>query len=235
MIEKDIICVCEVAQDIDDLIGVEFLNRSGRLKGVFLDPPPKTKEDWERVQQIKEMGIEIFKSIPPCKAIFIGGAFTSTARYLILNKVDLIVANGGFVGANIVSPDKQLKKFKDRTYVRTFNFCMDVMSTMRVLQSKNFNRMLLVGKNVCHDARNTISGIWKEEWIKKYEVSESKRLHDLLAYTEGLDFMDGKSSKRLEYIQVIPEAQNINGNQTKFGSVPSESSNIWAATMWRND
>lgn len=235
MIEKDIICVCEVAQDIDDLIGVEFLNRSGRLKGVVLDPPPKTKEDWERVQQIKEMGIEIFKSIPPCKAIFIGGAFTSTARYLILNKVDLIVANGGFVGANIVSPDKQLKKFKDRTYVRTFNFCMDVMSTMRVLQSKNFNRMLLVGKNVCHDARNTISGIWKEEWIKKYEVSESKRLHDLLAYTEGLDFMDGKSSKRLEYIQVIPEAQNINGNQTKFGSVPSESSNIWAATMWRND
>lgn len=235
MIEKDIICVCEVAQDIDDLIGVEFLNRSERLKGVVLDPPPKTKEDWERVQQIKEMGIEIFKSIPPCKAIFIGGAFTSTARYLILNKVDLIVANGGFVGANIVSPDKQLKKFKDRTYVRTFNFCMDVMSTMRVLQSKNFNRMLLVGKNVCHDARNTISGIWKEEWIKKYEVSESKRLHDLLAYTEGLDFMDGKSSKRLEYIQVIPEAQNINGNQTKFGSVPSESSNIWAATMWRND
>ena len=235
MIEKDIICVCEVAQDIDDLIGVEFLNRSERLKGVVLDPPPKTKEDWERVQQIKEMGIEIFKSIPPCKAIFIGGAFTSTARYLILNKVDLIVANGGFVGANIVSRDKQLRKFKDRTHVRTFNFCMDVMSTMRVLQSKNFNRMLLVGKNVCHDARNTVSGIWKEDWIKKYEVSESKRLHDLLAYAEGLDFMDSKSSKRLEYIQVIPEAQNINGNQTKFGSVPSESSNIWAATMWRND
>ena len=34
MTVKDIICVCEVAQDIDDLIGVDLLNRSGRLKGV---------------------------------------------------------------------------------------------------------------------------------------------------------------------------------------------------------
>lgn len=233
MTERDIICVCEVAQDIDDLIGLDFLNRSGRLKGVVLDPPPKTKEDWERVQLIKGMGIEIFKSIPPCRAIFIGGAFTSTARYLTMNRVELIVANGGFVGANIVSPDKQLKKFRDKTYVRTFNFCMDVISTISVLQSKNYGKMLLVGKNVCHDWRNTTAGIWKEEWIKKYKVSESKRLHDLLAYAEGLDFMNGESSKRLEYACVMPEALNINGNQTKFGSILSDSSNILAATMWK--
>ena len=235
MTVKDIICVCEVAQDIDDLIGVDFLNRSGRLKGVVLDPPPKTKEDWERVQLIKDMGIEIFKSIPPCRAIFIGGAFTSTARYLIMNQVDLIVANGGFVGSNIVDPDKQLKKFKDKTHVRTFNFCMDVTSTVCVLQSKNFKQMLLVGKNVCHDKKNTVSGIWKNEWIQSYNLKDSKRLHDLLAYAEGLDFMDGKESRRLEYMRVIPEPQDINGNMTRFGSIPSETSNIWAATIWKDE
>ena len=53
--ERDIVCICEVAQDIDDLVALDFLNRSNRLKGVVLDPPPKTKEDWERVKKIKEL------------------------------------------------------------------------------------------------------------------------------------------------------------------------------------
>ena len=128
--ERDIVCVCEVAQDIDDLIALDFLKRSNRLKGVVLDPPPKTREDWIRVKKIKSLGIEIYKSIPYCKAIFVGGAFTSVARYLSMNKVEYIIANGGFVGANIVPENKQLKKFKGKTHVRTFNFCLDVDSAL---------------------------------------------------------------------------------------------------------
>lgn len=232
--ERDVICVCEVAQDIDDLIALDFLNRRNRLKGVVLDPPPKTKEDWERVEKIKSLGIKIYKSIPYCKAIFIGGSFTSAARYLLMNNVEYIVANGGFVGANIVPEDKQLKKFKGKTHVRTFNFNVDVNSTLQVLTSKNVQHILLVGKNVCHDEKNTLSGIWKNEnWIQEYGVTETKRLHDVLAYSEGLDWIDGIKSKWLNYQAVEPEAIEIAGNQTKFGSKPLESSHILAATTWK--
>lgn len=226
--------MCEVAQDIDDIVALEFLNRTHRLKGVVLDPPPKTKLDWERVEKIKSLGIPIYKSIPYCKAIFVGGCFTSVARYLLTHKVDYIVANGGFVGSNIVSPDKQLYKFKNKTHVRTFNFCMDVQSTFKVLDSKNVDHILLVGKNVCHDERNTISGIWKNEtWISEFDVEEKKRLHDLLAYNEGLDYLDGKESKMLNYAKVKPQAININGNMTRFGSVIDSNSHILAATTWK--
>lgn len=83
--------------------------------------------------------------------------------------------------------------------------------------------------------KNTVSGIWKDEWIQSYNLKDSKRLHDLLAYAEGLDFMDGKESRRLEYMRVIPEPQDINGNMTRFGSIPSETSNIWAATIWKDE
>lgn len=84
--EKDIICVCEVKEDIDDLIALDFLYRSGRLKGVVLDPPPKTREAYEKVNMIKEKGIQIYKAIPTCKSIFVGGALTSVARYLLTHK-----------------------------------------------------------------------------------------------------------------------------------------------------
>ena len=226
--ERDIVCVCEVAQDIDDLIALDFLKRSNRLKGVVLDPPPKTREDWIRVKKIKSLGIEIYKSI------FVGGAFTSVARYLSMNKVEYIIANGGFVGANIVPENKQLKKFKGKTHVRTFNFCLDVDSALKVLGSKNVEHILLVGKNVCHDEKNTLSGIWKDEnWIREYKISETKRLHDVLAYAEGLDYIDGVKSKRLNYQPVKPEAVDIAGNKTKFGSMPSDSSHILAATTWK--
>ena len=232
--ERDIVCVCEVAQDIDDLIALDFLKRSNRLKGVVLDPPPKTREDWIRVKKIKSLGIEIYKSIPYCKAIFVGGAFTSVARYLSMNKVEYIIANGGFVGANIVPENKQLKKFKGKTHVRNFNFCLDVDSALKVLGIKNVEHILLVGKNVCHDEKNTLSGIWKDEnWIREYKISETKRLHDVLAYAEGLDYIDGVKSKRLNYQPVKPEAVDIAGNKTKFGSMPSDSSHILAATTWK--
>lgn len=235
IMEKDIICVCEVAQDIDDLVALEFLKRSGRLKGVVLDPLPKTQEDWKRVEKIKDLQIPIFKSIPYCKAIFVGGSFTSVARYLLMNKVEYIVANGGFVGANIVPEDEQLKKFKGKTHVRTFNFCMDVDSTLRVLSSKNVEHILLIGKNVCHDERNTLSGIWKNEtWIKDYDVNDTKRLHDLLAYSEGLSYINGVDSDLLNYSSIYPEAININGNMTKFGSLLAQDSHILAATTWKN-
>lgn len=232
-LNKNIVCICEVSQDIDDMIALDFLRQSGRLKGVVLDPPPKTEEDYKRVNKIKNLGIKIFNSIPECEAIFIGGAFTSTASYLLTHKVNYIIANGGFVGANIIPEEKQLKKFKGKTYVRTFNFCLDVDSALNVLNSKNVNKILLVGKNVCHDERNTISGIWKEDWIKEYINDDKKRLHDLLAYYEGLGFINGKESQLLNYEQVKPVVKELAGNMTMFGSFLDKSSHILAATTWK--
>lgn len=232
---KDIICVCEVAADIDDMVALDFLHQSNRLKGVVLDPPPKTKEDWSRVEKIKDLGITIYKTIPNCKAIFVGGAFTSVARYLLTHKVEYIVANGGFVGSNIVNENEQLPKFKGKTHVRTFNFCMDVTSALQVLKSPNVDHILLVGKNVCHDEKNTTAGIWKnEKWISDYNVGEKKRLHDLLAYYEGLQYLDKENKSFLNYASVEVSTKNLNGNMTQFGSNLSNDSKILAATTWKH-
>lgn len=232
--EKDIICVCEVKEDIDDLIALDFLYRSGRLKGVVLDPPPKTREDYERVKTIKEKGIQIYKAIPTCKSIFVGGALTSVARYLLTNKLDNLIMNGGYVGNNIVQEEKQLSKFKGKEYVRTFNFSLDIDSTRYVLSSPNINNIFLIGKNVCHDKRNTLSGIWKEElWISEYPINEEKRLHDVLAYSEGLNLIDGKESERLIYKKVRVKEKKMDNGIIKFGSDLDETTNITAAIMWK--
>ena len=232
--EKDIICVCEVKEDIDDLIALDFLYRSGRLKGVVLDPPPKTREDYEKVKTIKEKGIQIYKAIPTCKSIFVGGALTSVARYLLTNKLDNLIMNGGYVGNNIVQEEKQLSKFKGKEYVRTFNFSLDIDSTRYVLSSPNINNIFLIGKNVCHDKRNTLSGIWKEElWISEYPINEEKRLHDVLAYSEGLNLIDGKESERLIYKKVRVKEKKMDNGIIKFGSDLDETTNITAAIMWK--
>lgn len=82
--------------------------------------------------------------------------------------------------------------------------------------------------------KNTLSGIWKDEnWIREYKISETKRIHDVLAYAEVLDYIDGVKSKRLNYQPVEPEAVDIAGNKTKFGSIPLDSSHILAATTWK--
>lgn len=232
--EKDIICVCEVKEDIDDLIALDFLYRSGRLKGVVLDPPPKTREDYEKVNMIKEKGIQIYKAIPTCKSIFVGGALTSVARYLLTNKLDNLIMNGGYVGNNIVQEEKQLSKFKGKEYVRTFNFSLDIDSTRYVLSSPNINNIFLIGKNVCHDKRNTLSGIWKEElWISEYPINEEKRLHDVLAYSEGLNLIDGKESERLIYKKVRVKEKKMDNGIIKFGSDLDETTNITAAIIWK--
>lgn len=229
---KQIVYIADIEQDIDDIIAAEYLFRHGSLKAVVIDPKPKSAEGYSRIKAMQDMGITISRKIVPCDGIFVGGSFTEVARYLTMNKVECLVANGGFVGANIVKPEHQLPKFKGKTEVRTYNFNLDVESVDKVLKSKHINRIYLVGKNVCHSEQNTINGIWKsEEWLSKYNLRKDKRLHDLLMVSEGLKLIEGRDSDILDYDLVDVYNKGLKGKYTEWGSTPGYQ--LVAATNWR--
>ena len=145
--EREVIYIAELDADIDDVIAAEYLHRKGVLKEVVCDPEPKTEEGRERKRKLEEIGVKVSDKMPPiAKYVFVGGALTELARYLINHKIEYLVMNGGFVGCNIVK--NPLEKFKGKQVVRTFNFNCDVKATDSVLKSKNIGTVLLVGKNV---------------------------------------------------------------------------------------
>ncbi len=227
--------ICDIDQDIDDIIAVEYLLLSGKLKDLVLDPLPITQEGQSRLSKLIKNGIKINNEIQPnSNYIFVGGAFTKLAKYLKHHKVNLIVANGGFVGSNLVEEEKQIQKFKKKEFIRTYNFNLDIISTIDVLNSNNFDKMLLIGKNVCHNIYNTTKYLWKStELLDNFNLSPEKRLHDLLMCQEGLSFLENNYSKLLEIKQIKPINQGVNGNMTKWGSELSNNSNIFAATYFK--
>lgn len=232
---KDIIYIGELDQDVDDVIAAEYLHLEGKLKGVVLDPYPETEIGLARLKRLKELGIQFYRSIPSCSAIFVGGAFTEIARFLRNHKVDIIVANGGFVGANIVPKSEQLPKFRGKEYVRTFNFNMDVDAITEVLNSKNVGQIYLIGKNVCHDIKNTREGIWKDKYtdlLEYHQVPDKKRLHDLLACHEGIQFINGTLENCiLKYENITCVNKGLNGKYTEWGS--KKGGNVISAVGWR--
>lgn len=143
-----IIFVANIKDDIDDLIAIEYLYNTCLLKGVVLDGKSIDKE---RIQYLKDLGIKFYDVIPEnTKIICCGGALTKVNDYVKNNHLDLLVANGGFAGTNVVSKENELKKFKNKISVRTYNFNLDVQSALDVLESKNIGNVYLVSKNVCH-------------------------------------------------------------------------------------
>lgn len=148
--------------------------------------------------------------------------------------------NGGFVGANIAT--FELDKFKGKNTVRTFNFNCDVAAADKVLKAdeKHISHIVLVGKNVCHDVRNTRNGIWNSEKYKKlfdeYRVKDEDCLHDLLACYEGLTFLQG-TSKICEYETVRPYNTGLRGRMTQWGSTKTMETpyrEVLAAVGYRN-
>ena len=172
---KEIIYIAELDADVDDVIAAEYLYNKGVLKEVVCDPIPKTPLGKERKAQLEELGITVSNKMPPiAKYVFVGGALTELSRYLINHKIECLVMNGGFVGCNIM--DKPLKKFKDKLVTRTFNFNCDINATDSVLKNKNIDKIILVGKNVCHNQKNTLKGIWQcEETLLKNIMQKMKK------------------------------------------------------------
>lgn len=152
---KEIVYIAELDQDVDDVIAAEYLLNKGVLKCVVLDPLPKTQQGYERKQELIKLGIDVKTKFPLiAKYVIVGGALTSVAQYILDHKIEYLIMNGGFVGNNIVKTP--LKKFLNKTEVRTFNFNLDIDATHKVLTSNNINHIMLVGKNVCHDKRNSL-------------------------------------------------------------------------------
>lgn len=228
---KEVVYVAELDADIDDVVAAEYLNDCGALKCVVLDPVPRTREGKERRLALEHKGVTVLNKIPfDAKYVFCGGALTEVARYIATRSLEVLVMNGGFVGSNIVAPEHQLDKFKDKTHVRTFNFNCDIDATERVLKSteQQIKKIVLVGKNVCHSERNTGNGLWSDRnsvaLLNKYHVRPNKCQHDMLACHEGLAlFSLGDVIKPYTtFLEVRPTNTGISGDKTQWGSVKVE-------------
>lgn len=173
--EREVVYIAELDADVDDVIAAEYLHNKGVLKEVVCDPFPKTPEGKDRKEQLEKLGIKASNKIPPiAKYVFVGGALTELARYLINHKIECLVMNGGFVGCNIVR--NPLDKFKDKQVIRTFNFNCDVVAADSVLKSKNIENIILVGKNVCHSEKmlSWVFGVMKRDCWKNIIQNQRK-------------------------------------------------------------
>lgn len=95
-----------------------------------------------------------------------------------------------------------------------------------------------MGKNVCHNKRNTLAGIWKQEkaLLEKYGAKPTKLQHDMLACREGLiqtGLMAGEPY--LDYQIVYPYNTGLKGNMTMWGSKEekTEYQPVLAAIGWK--
>ena len=103
IIEKEVVYITELDDDVDDVIAAEYLHNKGVLREIVCDPFPRTAEGKSRKDQLEKLGIKVSNKMPTiAKYVFVGGALTELARYLINHKIDCLVMNGGFVGSNIV-------------------------------------------------------------------------------------------------------------------------------------
>ena len=224
--QKKITYLAELDGDIDDAIAIEYLYSKNVLKCIICDPKPTTKVGRIRQSNFEKLGIEIYFKIPEgTDIIFCGGALTTLAEYLESNKISTLVTNGGFVGDNIVPKEDRLEKFYGKKTIRTFNFNCDVYSTDKVLKSSidKIEKIILVGKNVCHSLDNTPSGIWNDEEsnkiFAKYRVKDNKLQHDMLMCHEGLSLLKMIDEKPYcEYEEVYPYNEGLKGDMTKWGS-----------------
>lgn len=230
--KNKIVFVADIDQDIDDLIAIEYLHIHGYLNCVVLDG---LSNDTNRENKVEKMGIEIREEIPEgTDIIFCGGAFSKVANYVMNNKLELLVANGGYVGSNIILKELQLKKFRGKEKVRTYNFNLDVISALFVLNSKYINKIILVSKNVCHDMMNTRTILHKDNFIKKYNLNNGKRLHDLLMVKEGIRYIEDKN-RVCEYENIRPVFESkVPDNMTLWGSELDEDSNIEISVLFLN-
>ena len=219
---KDIIYIADLDMDIDDVVAAHYLYSKNALKCIVCDPYPKSEEGLKRKKMLEDLGVLVLKKMPSdSKYVFVGGALTLVADYIKMHHIELLVMNGGFVGSNIVS--KPLDKFKNKEFVRTYNFNCNASAADYVLKSgkDRITNIVLVGKNVCHDIRNTRTGIWKDNEYKEifdtYKVKDEKRQHDMLACHEGLAFVNN-TEKYCEYEVVRPVNKGLKGKYTEWGS-----------------
>ena len=107
-LKNKIVFVADIDNDIDDAIAIEYLQRNGFLKCAVLDGMSNNEE---REKKLLDLGVVFKKEIPPDTSIvFCGGALTKVAEFVKNNILYILVANGGFAGADVVPVEHQLDK-----------------------------------------------------------------------------------------------------------------------------
>ena len=233
MNNEKVVYITELDADVDDVIAVEYLYNLGLLDYVVLDPIPVEDIGKQRLEMLKSMGIKVSEHLEKENSnVFCGGQLTEIARCLREGgTIENLVLQGGFVGSNMVPFDKQLRKFKDKEVVRTFNFNCDVVSTDYVMKTtvEQVKSIYCIGKNVCHSPINSDGTLWKarkyRDLFKKYNVREGKLQHDMLACHEGIVLLGlgknlGVTVPFCNYLVVKPFNTGLNGNKTLWGSKP---------------
>jgi len=231
--ENSIVYLAELDGDVDDIIAIEYLHNNNLLKCIVCDPLPSTNIGKIREKNLIKLNIQIKSEIPEdTDIVFCGGALTLLSKYIIKNKISTLVMNGGFVGNNIVQEKDILPKFKGLKTIKTFNFNSDVIAADAVLRSSSeqINKIILVGKNVCHSKQNTPCGIWNNEefddLFNNHRVRGDKCLHDLLMCHEGLCLLDLIDEEPYcEFEEVYPYNEGLNGEKTKWGSTKDNNNN----------
>lgn len=224
MIKNKIVFVADIADDIDDLIAIEYLVVNGYLKCLVLDGKSR---DTNREIALNLLNVNIVDEIPiGTKIIFCGGALTKVANFILNNEIDLLVANGGFAGINVVPIEDILTKFEGKKKIRTYNFNMDVPATLRTLTSTKIKKIILVSKNVCHSKINTKGYLHMDSFLNKYDLSDKKCLHDLLMVKEGINYLNG-NIMLCNYEKITPTLDRKDvDNMSLWGSDFDPTSNI---------
>ena len=76
MLEKEIIYIADLDQDVDDVVAAHYLHNEGVLKCVVCDPYPKSEDGLKRKDILESLGVQVLKKMPPvAKYVFVGGAF----------------------------------------------------------------------------------------------------------------------------------------------------------------
>lgn len=222
---KSLIYVADLDQDIDDCVAACYLHQKQILAGIVCDPEPTSSEGILRQKQLKAKGIVFFPAIPAdTNIVIVGGALRKTLQFLQKHTLKHLFIQGGYVGSNLIPQDKILSKFRNKQFIRTYNFNLDVQATHLVLQNPNAKHIVLIGKHLCHSARNTSKGVWLHDKLvmdilNEYQIQPHKRLHDLLACHEALAILESSNEPFLKYQTLYPITENgLQDSYTKWGS-----------------
>lgn len=224
LMKKEIVFVADITNDIDDVIAIEYLVSTNMLRCVVLDGKSR---DAMREKALEAIGVVFEKEIPyDAKIIFCGGAFTKISDFVKTNMINLLVANGGFAGKNIVKEEHILSKFKNQEKVRTYNFNMDIDAVLQVISSKNIKEIILVSKNVCHSQLNCIDKLHSDTFLNKYSLDKEKCLHDLLMVKEGINYLLNREMNCI-YAKITPICERKAPDKMSiWGSEYNENSTI---------
>lgn len=201
--------VADIADDIDDIVAINFLHNRGLLASVVLDG---YSNDPERERELIKSGIPISDSIQT-SIVFCGGGFGKLAECHKKGfDFELVVLNGFFAGKNVFSQKDAIPKFKDLEFCRSYNPNLDIQAARYIAGNMSF---YAVSKDVCHHPDN-VPG----KWHGLEESTKVKKMHDLLMVKEGLRILTN-SDTMFTYSNV--DILNIGD---KWSAAPSDSDRV---------